>query len=78
MQGMIVLYHPARRFGFIQRQKPTDETGDIFFHQSEFKGEGEPPLGAIVEFDLAQPLRLGQKPRAVNLRLVKAAEGGGR
>jgi cold shock CspA family protein len=72
MQGIIVLYHPARYFGFIQ---PADGTADIFFHGSEFKEQGEPVLGALVEFTVAQPIRLGQRHRAVNLRFVKTGAG---
>jgi cold shock CspA family protein len=68
MQGIIAFFHPVRNFGFIQA---ADGNDDVFFHGSEFKEKCVPPLGVRVEFDVSQPIRLGKRPQAVNVRFVK-------
>jgi cold shock CspA family protein len=70
MIGQVTTFIDARGFGFI-----TDPSGEqYFFHISNFLREGaegkkrKPMLGEIVSFELAEPVRLGCKVQAVEIR----------
>jgi cold shock CspA family protein len=65
-QGTVVMYHPARFFGFIQE----DGGNERFFHMSLAAKGFLPELGARVEYEIAPPIRLGKKDQAVNVRLA--------
>lgn len=85
MKGMIVAYaeisgrgnnflagsNHKKGWGYIR-----SENKNIFFHSSN-SPDFHPVLGAVVEFELAPPFRLGQADQAVNLRKVESAGGGG-
>jgi cold shock CspA family protein len=65
MNGIISMYHPAKRFGFIL----TDETKtEFFFHISNVVVGLTPVVGTRVSFELAPPIRLGQPPQAVKIQ----------
>lgn len=63
-EGIIVLFHARKMWGFI-REKDGVET---FFHVDNCTDGFKPELGAVVEFKLAPPLRLGQRDQAVQIR----------
>jgi cold shock CspA family protein len=75
MIAQITTYIDARGFGFL-----TDSAGEqYFFHVSNFLREGaegkekKPKLGEMVSFELADPVRLGNKTQAVKLRPSSAS-----
>jgi cold shock CspA family protein len=72
MRGTIVAYAARKGWGYIY-----SENVNIFFHISN-SPKFLPVLGAVVEFELAPPFRLGQHDQAVNLREVAIADGGGK
>jgi len=65
-QGMIVMYNAVKFFGFIQEAGGPER----FFHASNVAPGFVPELGAIVEYEIAPPIRLGKEPQAVNVRLA--------
>lgn len=67
-QGKIVMFHPAKGWGFLSY-----DDNEWFFHLSNCAAGFQPTLGALVEFEIAPPLRLGQKDQAVNVRPVGGA-----
>ena len=75
MIAQITTYIDARGFGFL-----TDSAGEqYFFHVSNFLRVGaegkekKPKLGEMVSFDLADPVRLGNKMQAIKLRPSSAS-----
>ncbi len=75
MIAQITTYIDARGFGFL-----TDSAGEqYFFHVSNFMREGaegkekKPKLGEMVSFELADPVRLGNKMQAVRIRPSSAS-----
>jgi len=73
-QGTVVMYHAARFFGFIQEVEANGETSERFFHMSNAAPGFVPELGALVQYEIAAPIRLGKKPQAVNVRLAGGAK----
>lgn len=64
MQGTITYFNSRRGFGFI-----TILSGEsYFFHVSSFAKDSQPVLEGKVAFQLAPPIRVGQRPQAVNVR----------
>ena len=63
--GIISAYFPSRKYGFIQLEDGTCR----FFHLSNYLA-GTPILGQKVEFELADPVRLGQNKQATNIAPV--------
>jgi cold shock CspA family protein len=73
--GRIVFYHPRKQFGFVR----ATDANDYFFHQIDFEpGEftklGEVKLGQMIVFKLGQPISLGKRVQATNIRLAGPAE----
>jgi cold shock CspA family protein len=77
MLAQVNSYLPNRGFGFLK----ADDGLEYFFHYSNFTGA--PRLGARVSFDLADPVRFGQRKQAVNIQIIEdplgllAGSGGG-
>jgi cold shock CspA family protein len=63
--GMVSTYFPNRKYGFIS----ADDGISRFFHVSNYSGSGahQPKLGERVEFELADPAKLGKDKQAVNV-----------
>lgn len=59
--GIVSVYFPSRKFGFIL----LDDGTSRFFHLGNF--HGTPTLGERVEFELADPVKLGRDKQAVNI-----------
>jgi cold shock CspA family protein len=75
MIAQITTFIDARGFGFL-----TDSSGEqFFFHVSNFVRAGaegkdkKPKLGEMVRFELADPVRLGNKMQAIKLRPSSAS-----
>ena len=66
MTGYIWMFNQPKGWGFVK----DGEGREWFFHISNTKFV--PVLGARVEFELAAPLKLGQKEQAINVRLEGA------
>ena len=60
--GTVSVYFLNRNFGFILSD---DDGSSRFFHTSHYNGQ--PRLGDRVEFELAEPTRLGKSKQAVNV-----------
>jgi cold shock CspA family protein len=75
MIGRITYWNNSKGFGFITvantEGNATFQT-QYFFHHSNFKGT--PVLGAIVVFNLGDPVAIGKKIQAVGVRYAIAAE----
>jgi hypothetical protein len=83
MVGKIVFWNPVRMYGFVaverldQRGKYLDQ---YFFHLMNFKpGEATKfgktaQLGMYLSFDLGQPLAVGKKVQAINIKLATPVE----
>jgi hypothetical protein len=83
MVGKIVFWNPVRMYGFVavehldQRGKYLDQ---YFFHLMNFKpGEATKfgktaQLGMYLSFELGQPLAVGKKVQAINIKLASRAE----
>jgi cold shock CspA family protein len=69
-QGIVVMYHAANFFGFIQENGRQER----FFHMSNAAPGFVPELGAIVEYEIAPPIRLGKNPQAVNVRIAGGSQ----
>jgi len=61
--GIVSTYFPNRKYGFIS----ADDGTSRFFHVSNYSGSGthQPKLGEKVEFELADPAKLGKDKQAV-------------
>ena len=70
MIGTVTTYFAAREFGFITCD---GEKTTRFFHKSHFI-EGEPKLGARVDFELGDANKLGMPQQCVNITVVDAQE----
>jgi cold shock CspA family protein len=68
MFGRITFWNQAKGFGFIS--VPTSE--QFFFHYSNF--EGIPKLADRVTFDLGDPVEVGKRTQAVNVRINVARD----
>ena len=68
MIAVVECFMANRGFGFLR----TGDGQDFFFHVSNFKGTPHP--GATVSFDIAAPVRLGQRPQATNIQIVQDCE----
>jgi cold shock CspA family protein len=69
--GIVSTYFPNRKYGFISAD---DGTGTSrFFHVSNYSGSGahQPKLGERVEFELAEPAKLGKDKQAVRVTPVE-------
>jgi cold shock CspA family protein len=67
MTGIITFWNHLRGYGFI-----ATTTGDsFFFHVTHFDKNSTPTLGALVEFKVAPPIKLGKQPQAVSVRYVR-------
>jgi cold shock CspA family protein len=67
--GTIVLYRPAKGFGFIREP---DRPSDLFFHATQFEGSEELiRVGARVEYSLGEH---NGKPVARAIRLLDAGD----
>jgi cold shock CspA family protein len=66
-EGTVVYFKPTNSFGFVR-----NDSGEWFFHIAN-SPDFTPALGLRVQFELAAPLRLGQRDMAVNLRVVEGA-----
>ena len=64
MFGRITYWNQAKGFGFIS--VPTSE--QFFFHYSNFTGT--PKLADRVTFDLGDPIEIGKRTQAINVRLT--------
>jgi cold shock CspA family protein len=75
MIGRITYWNNPKGFGFITVAN-TEGTATFqtqyFFHHSNF--DGTPLLGAIVVFNLGDPVATGKKIQAVGVRFATAAE----
>lgn len=71
MVGIITVFNPQRRFGFI-----TITSGErYFFHLDNFiKGE-QPVLGGRVYFQVGPSIAIGKPDQAVNVRYAGSGEG---
>lgn len=60
--GVVTTYFQSRHYGFI-----TSDVDDLnrFFHNTNYAGT--PKLGTRVEFELADPTRIGKEKQAVNI-----------
>jgi cold shock CspA family protein len=67
--GMIVMYNAARYFGFIQEAGGPER----FFHATNVAPGFVPELGAMVQYEIAAPIRIGKAPQAVNVRRAGGA-----
>jgi cold shock CspA family protein len=67
-QGIVVLYNQAKGWGFIKE----DSGEEWFFHTSNTAPSFVPQLKARVEFEIGQPLSIGKKDQAVNVRGVQS------
>lgn len=67
MQGIITTWLETKGYGFVQ-----SEGSEIFLHISNI--EGQPQLGAEIEFEIGHPVSLGKKPQAVRARVVSIPE----
>jgi cold shock CspA family protein len=65
--GKIQSYYPDRKFGFIL----VLDGSSWFFHLSNCPF-GLPVLGEFVEFEFADPVKLGQRKMAVNVTPIPA------
>lgn len=63
--GIVSTYFPNRKYGFIL----SDDGTSRFFHVSQYSSSGthQPKLGEKVEFELADPVKLGKDKQAVNV-----------
>ena len=66
--GIVSAYFPSRKFGFIL----LDDGSSRFFHLSNF--HGTPVLGARVQFELGDPVKLGRDKQAVNISPAQAVQ----
>jgi hypothetical protein len=75
MIGRITYWNNPKGFGFITVANvdgnATFQT-QYFFHHSNF--DGTPVLGAIVVFNLGDPVAIGKKIQAVGIRYATPAE----
>lgn len=75
MIGRITYWNNPKGFGFItvanSDGSATFQT-QYFFHHSNF--DGTPVLGAIVVFNLGDPVAIGKRIQAVGVRFATAAE----
>jgi hypothetical protein len=75
MIGRITYWNNPKGFGFITVAN-TDGSGTFqtqyFFHHSNC--DGTPVLGAIVVFNLGDPVAIGKKIQAVGVRFATSAE----
>jgi cold shock CspA family protein len=69
MIGRLTYWNNTKGFGFIQT---ADGSAKYFFHYSNF--QGTPVLGAIVVFNLGDPIALGKKIQAVGVRFATQTE----
>ncbi|MGB2633817.1 MAG: cold shock domain-containing protein [Candidatus Acidiferrum sp.] len=63
--GIVSTYFPNRKYGFIS----SDDGTSRFFHVTQYSGSGihQPRLGEKVEFELADPVKLGKDKQAINV-----------
>ena len=81
MIGRIGYWNNARGFGFITVDA-TDAAGatqqqQYFFHYSNmvnFKKGEHPTIGALVSFNLGQPLAEGKKAQAIDVKFATPAD----
>jgi len=75
MIGRITYWNNPKGFGFITVAntdgRATFQT-QYFFHHSNF--DGTPVLGAIVVFNLGDPVAIGKKIQALGVRYATSAE----
>jgi hypothetical protein len=75
MIGRITYWNNPKGFGFItvaNTEGSTTFQTQYFFHHSNF--DGTPVLGAIVVFNLGDPVAIGKKIQAVGVRYATSAE----
>lgn len=72
-QGMVVLFHPTKHWGFIRENDGTE----WFFHQSNAIRYYVPKLEDIVQFEIGPPLTIGKKDQAINVRPAGTESGEG-
>jgi len=65
MIATVECFMANRGFGFLR----TNEGQDFFFHVSHFKGKPRP--GAVVSFELTDPVRRGLRPQAINIEILE-------
>src|SRR5262249_30647468 len=68
MKAVVYMFASRRGYGFLK----TPDGQEVFFHISNY--EGTPKLGATVEYELGDPVRLGKPQQAVNVRPIQNAE----
>ncbi len=77
MIGRITYWNNPKGFGFITVAN-TDGNGTFqqqyFFHHSNFRSGETPVLGGIVVFNLGEPVAIGKKIQAVDVRYATSAE----
>jgi cold shock CspA family protein len=73
MIGSVTFWDARRGYGFISVIKPDGILQQYFFHHSNFK---TPPvqLGGVVIFSLGDPVSIGKKVQAVNVRYATQAD----
>ena len=62
-QGMIVMYHQSKHWGFIKGNNGSE----WFFHLDNCESGFHPQLGTLVEYEIGPPLKLGQKDQAIKI-----------
>lgn len=67
MIGVVVYWNDPRGYGFICPEG-TDER--IFVHITGCEGGNVPRLGARVQYELGEPLRLGQPKQAKRVKVL--------
>jgi cold shock CspA family protein len=70
MIGVVALWNDPRGYGFVRPEGATDDTQNLFVHISNCQTGNVPKVGATVEFDIGAPLKLGQRPQAIRVKLI--------
>lgn len=73
MKGTITVWNTPRAYGFV---KPDGSSEELFIHISNFPEGQTPRLGAVVEFEIGDPISIGKKPQAVNATILEMPKTG--
>lgn len=66
MRGTVLSWYPERGFGFVI----SEDRKDYFLHVRSIVDHVVPRIGDVVEFELAESRKPGQRPEAVNATIV--------
>ena len=75
MIGTVVLWNDPRGYGFI-RPEGADETEKVFVHITNCQTGNVPKIGARVQYELGNALRLGQPQQAIQVKLLPPTSAG--